>query len=70
MPRYKFAFPVFNAIMNDNLSFKVADVEFVKKSDLDSNYFLYIDEALKIKENQIFATVTVCGEESYAKKLH
>lgn len=67
MPRYKFAFPVFNATMNDK-SFNVADVEFVKKSNLDSNYFLYIDKALNIKENQIFATVTVCGEETYAKK--
>ena len=40
MPRYKFAFPVNNAVFGDNnLSFQVADVSFVKKSDLFEESF-------------------------------
>ena len=69
MPRYKFAFPVNNAILEDSISsFQVADVSFVKKSCL-SEEFIFLDESkMQFKENQIFALVIVCGNDSYAKE--
>ena len=70
MPRYKFAFPINYAIFDDkNLSFQIADVSFVKKSDLSKESFFFNEDKLLLGENHIFAVVTVCGNETYAKKL-
>ena len=70
MPRYKFAFPINNAVFGDNnLSFQVADVSFLKKSDLSEESFFFNEGNLQLKERQIFAVVIVCGNESYAKDL-
>lgn len=70
MPRYKFAFPINNAFFGDNeLSFQVADVSFLKKSDLSEESFFFNEGNLQLKERQIFAVVIVCGNESYAKDL-
>jgi len=70
MPRYKFAFPVNYAVFReDNLSFQIADVSFVKKTDLSIESFFFNEDKLQLKENHIFAVVTVCGNESDAKDL-
>jgi len=70
MPRYKFAFPVNNAVFGDNnLSFQVADVSFVKKSDLFEESFFINENKSHLENRQIFAVVIVCGNESYAKDL-
>ena len=70
MPRYKFAFPINNAFFCDNeLSFQVADVSFLKKSDLSEESFFFNEGNLQLKERLIFAVVIVCGNESYAKDL-
>ena len=68
MPRYKFAFPINHAVFADeNLSFQVADVSFVKKSDLSKESFFFNEDKLQLGENHIFAVVIVCGNEAYAK---
>ena len=70
MPRYKFAFPINYAVFSeDNLSFHVADVSFVKKADLSQESFFINDNMLQLGENRILAVVTVCGDETYAKDL-
>ena len=70
MPHYKFAFPINYAVFaDDSLSFQVADVSFVKKSDLSKESFFINEEKLQLEENHIFVVVTVCGNESYAKEL-
>ena len=70
MPRYKFAFPIYYAVFQEeNLSFQVADVSFVKKSDLSKESFFFNEGKLQFGENHIFAVVTVCGNESYTKKI-
>ena len=70
MPHYKFAFPINYAVFaDDTLSFQVADVSFVKKSDLSKESFFFNEGKLQFGENHIFAVVTVCGNESYAKKI-
>ena len=70
MPRYKFAFPINHAVFADeNLSFHVADVLFVKKSDLSKEFYFINEDKLQLGENHIFGVVTVCGNEPYAKDL-
>ena len=70
MPRYKFAFPINYAVFADaSLSFQVADVSFVKKSDLSKESFFINEEKLQLDENHIFAVVTVCGNATYAQEL-
>lgn len=70
MPRYKFAFPINHAVFaNENLSFQVADVSFVKNSDLSKDSFFLIEEKSQLNESQIFAVVIVNGDESYATDL-
>ena len=70
MPQYKFAFPVNNAVFGDNnLSFQVADVSFVKKSDLSDESFFINENKLHLENRHIFAVVIVSGNESYAKDL-
>lgn len=70
MPLYKFAFLINHAVFADeNLSFQIADVSFVKKSELSKESFFFNEGKLQLEENHIFAVVTVCGNESYAKEL-
>ena len=70
MPRYKFAFPINNAVFGEeDLSFQVADVSFVKKSDLSKESFFFNEDKLPFSENHIFAVVTVCGNKSYAADM-
>jgi len=70
MLHYKFAFPINYATFNDdNLSFQVADVSFVKKSDLSKESFSFNENLLQLGEKHIFAVVTVRGNESDAKNL-
>lgn len=70
MPRYKFAFPINNAVFaEENLSFQIEDVFFAKKSDLSKESFFYNEDKLQYGENHIFAVVVVCGKESYAKDI-
>lgn len=60
MLRYKFAFPINNAVFEDkDLSFQVADVSFVTKFRLSQESFFYNEDLLPFKENQIFAVVVV-----------
>ena len=70
MPRYLIAFPVYNAFFETaKMSFKVADVTFMSKSSL-SNEIPYLNEKKShFKENQIFATVTICRALPNAKEL-
>ena len=70
MPRYKFAFPINYAVFaDDSMSFQVADVSFVKKSDLSKESFFINEDKLQLEENHIFAVVTVCGNATYAQEL-
>ena len=70
MPRYKFAFPIYYAVFQEeNLSFQVADVSFVKKSDLSKESFFFNECNLQFEDNHVFAVVTVSGNESYAKEV-
>lgn len=70
MPRYKFAFPINYAVFGEeDLSFKVADVSFVKKSDLSKESFFFNEDKLSFGVNHIFAVVTVCGAMSFASDL-
>ena len=69
MPRFKFAFPINSAFLDDNISsFQVADVSFVKKSCISEEFEILNDCKIQFKDNQIFAIVTVCGNESFAKE--
>ena len=69
MPRYKFAFPINYAVFDDkNLSFQIADVSFLKKSDL-SELFFFNEDKVQLGENHIFAVVIVCGNKTHAQKL-
>jgi hypothetical protein len=69
MSCYKFAFPVNTAVLEDGISsFQVADVLFVKKSCISEEFEILNDCKIKFEENQVFAIVTVCGNESYAKE--
>ena len=68
MPRYKFAFPIYNAVFAEKeLSFQIGDVSFINKSDLAQELFFINEDKLHLSENHIFAVVNVCGKESYAK---
>lgn len=70
MPHYKFAFPVYYGVFREeNLSFQVADVSFVKKSDLSKESFFFNEGFSQFRDNHVFAVVTVCGNESDAKEL-
>lgn len=70
MARYKFAFPIYYAVFQeDNLSFQVADVSFVKKSDLSKESFFFNECNMQFEDNHVFAVVTVSGNESYAKEV-
>jgi len=70
MPRYKFAFPIYYAVFQEeNLSFQVADVSFVRKSDLFKESFFFIESNSQFGDNHVFAVVTVSGNESYAKEV-
>lgn len=70
MPRYKFAFPVNTAVLEDNISsFNVADVSFVKKSCMSEEFVFFNRGMIQLNENQILAIVVVNGNESYAKEL-
>ncbi len=70
MPRYKFAFPIYYAVFQEeNLSFQVADVSFVKKSDLSKESFFLNEGNSQFGDNHVFAVVTVSGNESYAKEV-
>ena len=70
MSRYKFAFPVYNAVFDEkDLSFQVGDVSFIRKSDLAQESFFIDEDKLQLSENHVFAVVDVCGNESYAKDL-
>ena len=69
MPRYKFAFPVNTAVLDNNISsFQVADVSFVKKSCLSEEFVFFKEGEMRLKDNQIMATVVVCGKETNAKE--
>ena len=69
MPRFKFAFPIHSAFLDDNISsFQVADVSFIKKSCISEEFEILNDCKIQFKDNQIFAIVTVCGNESFAKE--
>ena len=69
MPCFKFAFPINSAFLDDNISsFQVADVSFVKKSCISEEFKILNDCKIQFKDNQIFAIVTVCGNESFAKE--
>ena len=69
MSSYKFAFPVNTAVLEDGVpSFQVADVSFVKKSCLTEELSFFNKGRIQLSENQIFAVVVVCGNESYAKE--
>ena len=70
MPSYKFAYPVYNAILKDSgLSFKVADVSFVTKLSLTEEFTFFDEGKKRFEDNQIFATVIEYGTKDYAKKL-
>lgn len=70
MPQYKFAFPVFNTVLENNTeSFNIADVFFYKKSTISKEFTQLESEGLKYKDNQLFAVVTVFGNIDYAKNL-
>ena len=70
MSKYKFAFPVNTAILEDNISsFNVADVSFVKKSCMSEDFDFFNRGKMQLNENQILAIVSVNGNESYAKEL-
>ena len=70
MPRYLIAFPVYNAFFEiDDLSFKVADVTFMSKASLSKEISYLNEKKSQFKENQIFATVTICRALSNAKEL-
>ena len=70
MPRYKFAFPIYYAVFQEeNLSFQVADVSFVKKSDLSKEFFFFNEGNSKFGDNHVFAVVTVNGNNTYAKEV-
>jgi len=70
MPRYLIAFPVYNAFFEtDEMSFKVADVTFMSKASLSKEIPYLNNEKSHYKENQIFATVTICRALSNAKEL-
>lgn len=69
MPLFKFAFPINSAFLCVNVSsFQVADVLFVKKSCISEEFEILKDCKIQFEENQIFAIVTVCGNESFAKE--
>ena len=70
MAYYKFAFPIYYAVFQeDNLSFQVADVSFVRKSDLSKDSFFFYEGNSQFGDNHVFAVVTVSGYESYAKEV-
>ena len=70
MPHYKFAFPIFYAVFQEeNLSFQVADVSFVRKSDLSKESFFFNEGNSQFGDNHVFAVVSVCGNESHAKEI-
>lgn len=70
MPRYLIAFPVHNALFEtDEMSFKVADVTFMSKASLSKEIPYLNDEKSHFKENQIFATITICRALPNAKEL-
>ena len=70
MPHYKFAFPIYYAVFHEeNLSFQIADVSFVKKSDLSKDSFFLNEGFSQFGDNHVFAVVTVNGNESYAKEI-
>lgn len=69
MPRYQFAFPVYNATMEDDLSeFQVADVRFVNQSSIPNDFLSSREDLLRLKKNQIFAVVDVCDNKINAKE--
>ena len=70
MPRYLIAFPVYNAFFEtDEMSFKVADVTFMSKASLSKEIPYLNEDKTNFKENQIFATVTICRALPNAKEL-
>lgn len=70
MPCYLIAFPVYNAFLKTNdLSFNVADVTFMSKASLSKEIPYLNEEKSHFKENQIFATVTICRALPNAKEL-
>lgn len=70
MPRYKFAFPIYNAVFAEKeLSFQIGDVSFTKKSDLSQELFFINEDKLHLSETHIFAVVVVDENEFKAKKM-
>lgn len=68
MPRYKFALPINNAFFEgEELSFQIADVSFVMKSDLSKESFFYDEDKLPFKDNHIFAVVIVNEKGTFEK---
>ena len=51
---------------DSKLSFHVADVSFVTKSSLSGEFSFFEEGKKRFQENQIFATVNVCGNLAYA----
>lgn len=69
MSLYKFAFPIYNAVLGEkDLSLQVGDVSFIKKSDLSQEFSFLNEDKLQLSENHIFAVVVVDENESDAKK--
>lgn len=69
MPGYLIAFPVYNAFFEtDEMSFKVADVTFLSKASLSKDIPYLNEEKSHFKENQIFATVSLCSVMPNAKE--
>ncbi len=70
MALYKFAFPVFNAFMDDSItSFSVADVLFTKRACLVDDFFMLNNPKKIFPDNQIFAVVQQYGNKDYAQKI-
>ena len=61
MPRYKFAFPINNAVFaEEDLSFQFEDVSFVKKSNLSKeSFFLQRRQAAIRRESYICCRYSV-----------
>ena len=69
MAHYQFAFPVYNATMEDDLSeFQVADVRFVDQSSIPNDFLSSREDLLRLKKNQIFAVVDVYDNEMNVKE--